>query len=160
MRVSITALNVRSIQNRLAALENVERVIDYDMRRWTEELVQRDLAGTQNYAPEIQPGVWRANTTRAQQRAFFAKLNNGEWTGRTGALGSAWRVEANGPASYKIRNDMPYAGWIVGNAIGRQQTRWARTYWWRYRERFNARLPDLYARLDAAIEHNWQQNEG
>lgn len=157
MRVSLTATNIAAIRRQIGALQEVDRVIDYDVRAWTDELVQRDLAGTQNYAPEIAPGVWRANTTRAQRAAFFAKLRDGGWHGRTGELGRAWRVEALGPARYKIRNDQPYAGWIVGNAIGLQQTRWARLYWWRYRDRVNARIPDLQRRIDVAIEHNWQQ---
>ncbi len=159
MRVGLTAVNVRPVIQRLNNLANVERVVDYDVRQWTNELVQRDLAGIENYAPPIAPGVWRANTTRAQQRAFFAKLRRGEWTGRTGTLGASWTVTAQGPARYKIANSQKHAGWIVGNAIGLQQVRWSRLYWWRYRSRFDARLPDLQARLDVAIEHNWQQGE-
>ena len=159
MRVSLTVQGADRVSERLRGLENVNQVIDPDVRTWTKGFVLRRLYGVQNYPPPIRPGLWAANTTPAQKRAFFAKLRRGEWTGRTGELGNAWTVDRISDATYRIRNPTKYANWMVGNAIGKQQTRWSRQYWWRYRDRFDDELPELMRRIENGIIRYWQRGQ-
>lgn len=158
-QVSLLVTGVDRVTQRLQGLEHVERVIDDDVRRWTKGFVLRRLYGEGNYPPKPGRGVWAANTTTAQKRAFFAKLRRGEWTGRTGRLGNAWVVERVSDANYRIRNPERYANWMVGNTIGKQQTRWARTYWWRFRDRFDDELPELMRRIENGIIRYWQRGQ-
>lgn len=156
-KVSLLIHGVDRITERFRGLQNVETIIDPDVRRWTKGFVLRNLYGEQNYAPPIRPGLWRAKTTLAQKKAFFARMRDGGWRGRTGALGQAWTVEQVSNANYRIRNSQPYANWIVGNAIGRQQTGWAREYWWRYRDRVDSETPELMRRIEDSIIRYWSR---
>ncbi len=156
-RVSYTIQGADIVKQRLEGLENPGRVLDPAVRTWTKGTVLRRLYGVQNYAPPIPPGLWARMTTPKQKAAFFAKLRRGEWTKRTGTLGNAWRVERVNDGVYKVTNPTPYANWIVGNAIAKQQTRWARVYWWRFRERLDEDYPELLRRCQDATITYWQR---
>ena len=156
-RVSLQVNGLKDMQSRLDGLANPGAIIDPAVRTWTKGVTLRKLYGEQNYAPPIAPGLWAANTTLRQKRAFFAKMRKGGWKGRTGALGAAWTVEQVALGHYRIRNTSPYANWIVGNAIGKQQTRWARQYWWRYTDKIQDEYPELLRRCDNAIITYWQR---
>lgn len=155
-RVSIQIRGVETVAKRLQGMENPAKIIDPEVRKWAKGFVLRKLYGEQNYGPKPGRGVWAANTTPAQKRAFFAKLNRGEWTGRTGNLGRAWIVERAADANYRIRNTQPYANWMVGNNLGKQQVKWTRGAWWRFYDRFMDEVPELQRRIENGLIRYWQ----
>ena len=70
------------------------------------------------YPPPISPGVWAANTTPKQRRAFFALLRARRISGkRTGTLGRRWTskiTERGANLEGEWGNVTAYGRWVQG----------------------------------------------
>lgn len=114
--------------------------------------VLRMQQALQKYPPPIAPGHWRANTSPAQRRAFFAKLRRGEVSGhRTGNLGRGWTATMRrkwGGLEGKVSNQVPYAMWVQADAT---QSRFHRNRWQTDRAVLALEEPVLEREVSAAL---------
>ncbi len=87
-------------------------------------------SGLKTYPTQIAPGVWAANTTPRQKRAFFAKLRAGQTSGkRTGTLGRRWTsrtFEQRNTLVGEWGNNTEYARFVQD---GEEQARFHRGRW-------------------------------
>ena len=85
------------------------------------------------YPPTIPSGLWLANVSDKQRRAFFALLNSGQIPGgRTGDLGRSWTTQINikqGEIIGELGNVRPYVRFIQGpdDQVGWAEDRWETT---------------------------------
>lgn len=119
-------------------LEGIERLArKFDAAGRVEVLrapMVRSLArledGLKRYPEPIAPGVWAANTTPRQKRAFFAKLRAGQVSGkRTGTLGRRWTSRTYEQRSTLVGewgNNTQYAPFVQD---GDEQARFHRGRW-------------------------------
>ena len=110
------------------------------------------------YPPPPASGVWRANTTPRQKRAFFALLRRGVISGeRTGRLGRSWRhtVEMR-PAELaaSLTNDAPYAPFVQG---AQSQARFHRGRWTTDAAVIEGEAPVLVREAESALRQAFRR---
>ena len=73
---------------------------------------------------------------------------------RTGDLGRGWRAGVRGKAVY-IENEMPYAGYVVGDGKGQRQAWMHRGRWFVMRSMVEQQRPQLNRMMNAMIERQF-----
>lgn len=105
------------------------------------------------YPQPIAPGVWAANTTPAQKRAFFAKLRAKKTSGaRTGTLGRRWlsRTYVSGNTLVgEWGNNTEYATFVQDEV---EQARFHRGRWVTTRHVLNNATAAIVTDFNTAIE--------
>jgi hypothetical protein len=101
------------------------------------------------------PGEFAAKTTRAQQKAFFAQLRAGGWSGRTGELGRSVQVlsgeteSLGGDVSVVVGSRLDYARWVIGDET---QARLHKERWWTLEGQLDKRADDIVDVFAEALE--------
>lgn len=122
MRKSIVIVGVKNAKRALETLgRSTVELFDGAAESWTKLVIQRELAGRQNYpAP------------RQGQRYV-----------RTYQLGSGWRASRTRLGRWRIWNTQAYSVYVVGDSAGQGQAWMHRGRWWIARQRVDRHRPDL-----------------
>jgi len=155
-----TTSDTTGLENYLKALKATPQMVQETVEKDVYPEAQKLVAEFAVYPPPIAPGVFKANATPRQFRFVMAKIRRGEWSGRTGKLGRAWRtrffrVFGEG-ARILIENTSPYARYVIGinqqkfhtitgwlrlqDQVGRVQAKMVAVFVAGFRKRFNSRV--------------------
>lgn len=152
----------------------MESVISFQVRglEYVQSLLGRDIdevlrPGLRNAAlmierkmkmpPRAIPGVLAQRGTRAQQRAFFAKMreNGGTWA-RTGQLEESWTWEftkaVRGVHGARVYNPTEYAHWVQARKF---QARMHQGIWQTDQEVLNESKPQIVSYVTEALRRGF-----